>query len=474
MGNDLADSPELPKRVIDVGTLDIEPKLILTSECQRGHYACLSHSWGTGPESETLKTTVDTLRRRTQRIAIKDLPRTFRDAVLTTRALGIRYLWIDSLCILQRIEGQGNEAAEKDWTEEAAKMGDIYRRALVTIFASTSTGAGSGCFNTSPDKNTRLPCLIGEHIITAKCGTHSEHPDIPHDFTLFAHDWASRPVQLTAQTDSFRPRAALDDRGWVLQEEVLSTRAVVFCNDGIYWECLEMVASEKSPAGYPREEISILKASPTSLNTSRDIHWATGLRHAVLGIEDEKVSKYSDRPEMYRHWRKMVENYSMRRLTFEKDRFPALLGITNLLTEACNDVCVQGIWQEDRLEQLLWRTVDVSIQYRSACSCKGRSAIFPAIKKYPRRQCQERKHCQSCKGKQVALWSSWSWASIDQGVTYKGIGTGKPLVEIQKIQANQEKRTNHNAQEIQLRGSLRKLTADGPRENDWDNPGKAQ
>jgi len=64
----------------------------------REAYTCLSHCWGT---AQFIQTTVDTLAQFKDTIAWDDLPKTFQDAIDVTHQLGIKYIWIDSLCILQ-------------------------------------------------------------------------------------------------------------------------------------------------------------------------------------------------------------------------------------------------------------------------------------------------------------------------------------------------------------------------------------
>lgn len=56
-----------------------------------------------------------------------DLCRTFQDAIVVARELRIRYLWIDSLCIV--------EDDKDDWKKESAIMGDVYYKGFVTLFA---------------------------------------------------------------------------------------------------------------------------------------------------------------------------------------------------------------------------------------------------------------------------------------------------------------------------------------------------
>ncbi|PMD19341.1 heterokaryon incompatibility, partial [Hyaloscypha hepaticicola] len=66
------------------------------------------------------------------------LPKTFQDAVLITRDLGVRYLWIDSLCIIQD--------SDEDWEQEAARMSEVYANGYVMLAAHGSENCHGGCF----------------------------------------------------------------------------------------------------------------------------------------------------------------------------------------------------------------------------------------------------------------------------------------------------------------------------------------
>lgn len=88
--------PELPRRVIDVG--NGRPRLLIAENGARGHWVALSHCWG---KTNTFKTTLKTIESLKSCIEWKELPTTFQHAILVTRALGVQYLWIDSLCIIQ-------------------------------------------------------------------------------------------------------------------------------------------------------------------------------------------------------------------------------------------------------------------------------------------------------------------------------------------------------------------------------------
>lgn len=88
--------PNLPRRVIDVS--DGQLLLATPKTGTAGYWVALSHCWGT---EYTLKTTTDNLELHKRAIGWDSLPKTFKDAILVTRALQVRYLWIDSLCIIQ-------------------------------------------------------------------------------------------------------------------------------------------------------------------------------------------------------------------------------------------------------------------------------------------------------------------------------------------------------------------------------------
>jgi hypothetical protein len=103
-------------------------------------YATLSHCWGF---HQPLRTTKATLDLHLQKIRFSDLAKTFQDAAVTCRRLGIRYLWIDSLCIVQ--------GDEEDWQIQSAQMASIYKGSTLTIAASSAHDGTEGCFLSTPD-----------------------------------------------------------------------------------------------------------------------------------------------------------------------------------------------------------------------------------------------------------------------------------------------------------------------------------
>jgi len=130
--------PRLPARVLElVGPTQV--RLHVSKQNEAARYACLSHCWGS---VQPLKTTRETIENFQRSIPWQDLPQTFRDAITVVDQLGLKYLWIDSLTIVQDdIE---------DWRLEGSKMAEIYRNSYVTISATSASCSNSGLFFDTP------------------------------------------------------------------------------------------------------------------------------------------------------------------------------------------------------------------------------------------------------------------------------------------------------------------------------------
>jgi hypothetical protein len=100
--------PQLPIRVLDVGVQGAVR--LLASNSSTGRYTGLSHCWGTGPVPRTTRSTLEGY---TNSVPLDSLSKTFQDAIEVIPLLGIRYLWVDSLCIIQD--------CPEDWQNEGAQ-----------------------------------------------------------------------------------------------------------------------------------------------------------------------------------------------------------------------------------------------------------------------------------------------------------------------------------------------------------------
>jgi len=214
----------LPSRVIDVGVPDSlsEPYLFVPNG-QRAPYVCLSHCWGS-TASTLIKTTKGNLEALKKQIPLAVLPRTFADAVRITRATNIRYLWIDSLCIVQD--------NTDDWQNEAAAMTSIYKNAYLTIAATASKDSSGGCFRPRrpfsllrrPQRKPTQPSRPSETLLLYPNSIHTIYDIL---------------------------EAPLHTRGWAFQELILSCRTLNFCEDQLLWHCLERTATEDGVTDFP-------------------------------------------------------------------------------------------------------------------------------------------------------------------------------------------------------------------------------
>jgi hypothetical protein len=149
-------SPPLPSHILDVECPKSLSGLSLCSFGDRyGPYLSLSHVWG---RTQIITTTLRTLETRMKSIPIEDLSKAFQDAVVLARQLSIRYLWIDSLCIIQD--------SSNDWRTESSNMGEYYMNALFNIAAVSSSDGSGGCF-LARDVLPLTLCPISIHFLEA-------------------------------------------------------------------------------------------------------------------------------------------------------------------------------------------------------------------------------------------------------------------------------------------------------------------
>lgn len=189
-----------------------------------------------------------------------------KDAILITRQLGIRYLWIDALCIIQDSEG--------DWQAEAKEMARIYKNSLLTIAAAADiTEENQCCFRPRTQLQIR---------------PFDANSPWPSGFTRYI--FADRRVT----QDAARPLGALDTRSWVLQEQLLSPRVLSYANGELYWDCISVNASETFPDGIPGFYDADLNLMDGRL-----------FKEAITGGSKTPVSH----ERFYTSWKKIVEAY---------------------------------------------------------------------------------------------------------------------------------------------------------------------
>lgn len=297
-------STYLPDRLGDVGPADgaVEPVLIDTTRGITGPYLALSHCWGGTIPYRTLRRNKDKL---CKRIDVSQLSQNFKDAVEVTRWLDFRYIWIDSFCIVQD--------DRKDWLDQSTKMASIYSGAFLTISATRSASFNEGF-------------LAERHPDTILCLSRI----LPRGVEVYVRD-DEKLHQCHVDVDGGRtytrePSPPLFDRGWALQERLISPRLLHFMEHELIYECEAGLRCECAVDHTPDGSMKHRTA-----NDSRDNVW-----------------------EM------LVEKYTRMRLTYPRDILPAFSAIARSLTVSRY---LAGLRVDYLLHDLLWSAAETKDIY---------------------------------------------------------------------------------------------------------------
>jgi hypothetical protein len=297
----------LPTRLIDVGSdsLDHPPTVFIPQRHLRSfEYVALSYAWG--PVRDTTQATSSNLEAMTQRLPWAQLPKTIQDAILITRRLGIRYLWVDALCILQS-EGPNDVQHKEDWSYEAARFGDYYGNASLTIAATGASSSENGLLLPRPASRFEPKSI-------------TFRPGMAFSYTI-------RPIIPSWYTETYS--APLLDRGWAVQERFLPRRVLHFAKNMILWECHDCRASELDPQGLkPFGQEGVDEIISKFMTIFRD-----------LGTEGVVSNDF------IREWYLFVDEYSHKGFTFVPDRLPALSGIVSIIQDRTQQKYVAGLWE---------------------------------------------------------------------------------------------------------------------------------
>lgn len=220
------------------------------------------------------------------------LPRTFQDAIQVTRGLGVRYIWIDALCIVQD--------DHQDWEREAGEMATIYHNSFLTITGAAAESPEAGLFST----NSSL--MLNSAIV-----------QLIHHFPNSRTDPRQHPLL---------------NRAWTYQERMLAPRVLHFGREEVSWECSERLQCECGiREDYFRDEVSKSDFFDTII---------------------ESVSTDYQNPQQM--WRQIVVEYSPLALTVPSDKLPALSGLAEKMRSSTKQTYLAGLWKETLALDLLW------------------------------------------------------------------------------------------------------------------------
>ncbi|KAI0661834.1 heterokaryon incompatibility protein-domain-containing protein, partial [Cubamyces menziesii] len=314
-------------------------------------YAALSYVWGEAQPHSTSKAKLDAY---TNSIDISIIPRTIREAIEVTHKLGLRYLWVDSFCIIQD--------SREDKTRELVQLRRIFHDAHLTIVAACAPSASAGFLHDRPPpapspKSPRLPYWCAD----GRLGTVTAEPFVK------SYEWDREPI---------------NKRAWCLEERLMSPRKLVYASDTLQYHC---------QTGTTAMGGAVVRAQV-----------AERLQNVAF-MPDAEVLPHVERWNVGRwklfsgEWADVVHNYTRRAVTKPKDKLTALAGVAEQfhgVLRHAGDVGVvartrnrylAGLWEPTLVNDLLWqRTDEVPLSARPS---------------------------------QYYLGPTWSWASVDGPVS---------------------------------------------------------
>jgi len=311
VGDSDSDSPPQP-RLVSRGEVMASLNWASSSATSAGdvlRYAALSYCWGPPADARRqCKTERQSLAAHsTNGVNALSMSAVVRDAVVVVRQLGLRYLWVDCLCIVQD--------DERDWRDEAALMGLVYSNAFVTIVSLASDTCLKGFL--APWAATSQIWRTVRVPVENSTLTEGSEGDICFQYSYeFLRDWE---------------RSAWSKRGWTFQETKLSTRLVYFGPSRIHFCCDSwLYTSGRSTRG--TFERSIID----------------------LAVDKETADPAS---ELLNFWRwALVPQYSTKRFTVARDKLPAIGGIAKLVGDITGFGYAAGLWTPHLHVDLAWHS----------------------------------------------------------------------------------------------------------------------
>jgi hypothetical protein len=341
---------KLSLRLIDTARMCIVEFIQQGLETPR--YCALSYVWGMnlGCCSLTKSNHQDLM--QPGGINTLQLPQTISDAVYVVKALEQRYLWVDALCIKQDDPG--------DQKLQIPNMRHIYSRAILTIIAAAGDNADSGLPGLKPGQRAfKQECVILENMALLNCSAPSR------DF------WSIHVSSSKWNT-----------RGWTMQERLFSTRCLIFTEKQVYWEChggswCEETRLEASfKFRFDKRPMDNFFLDPSFQDSIPASHLQ---RYAIS------------------HYKKSVEDYAKRNLSFDHDAVNAFAGSLDFFLVEASISCFWGITIPDFESALCWF---------------GRSDIIPRVQ---------------------VDFPSWSWVAWRHYIEFINLDQGRHLIQAHKI-----------------------------------------
>ncbi|KAI1841131.1 hypothetical protein JX266_012666 [Neoarthrinium moseri] len=320
-------------------------------------YVALSYCWGGDQLHKTTKAKIES---GNFSIDVRGLPSCLRDAIKTTMSLGLQWLWVDSLCIIQ------DDISDK--MIEIDQMPSIYANALVTLSASKSAAAASGFLEPIDYvKNTSMAVKL-----PFRCpGLEDMHGNA---YAMVMPDRrAIDPIHL---------------RAWTLQERYLAPRVLEFSSLQMRWVCNYTVPDEKQgySDGWKRGQNPEDSGIVTAMSYQDIVKQIESLRkHPAL--------ECSIGDDLRGFWEAIVHTYTARNMTDSTDRSLAISGMGKALSALYPDKYLAGLWRRSMPSQLCWTIATQENVYSPGSVPRGKRTLHPRPWRYQ--------------------GPSWSWTAVN-------------------------------------------------------------
>lgn len=290
------------------------------------------------------------------------------EAITVTKNLGLHYLWIDALCIVQD--------DDQDSVQELARMPGIYKGAYVTLSAASASNSSEGFLQVRPPNGSVFR------------------------FTFKCPDGTMSSIYLYQKPSGSHYSDPINKRAWTLQESILSPRILAFCGQRLSWTCHSHNLSNTGFNDIPGllDNKSALETASTKSYRSHEniprLGGSSRTRENIL-CHVSKAWPPQEIDDAMKEWKSIVGQYTGRSLSVQSDKLVALAGIADEfarhVAKFYPDKPAQysaGLWHFDLPRALLWKRS----HWHSATL-----ALRPKDYRAP----------------------SWSWASIDEAVSYQ-------------------------------------------------------
>lgn len=366
-----------PRRLIYIGSSDSCDDVVLRtrSEIPDGaRYAALSYCWGN--VVPMCRTTRDSYTQNLVSIGTRTVPKTYLDAFKVARRLGLEYIWIDALCIVQD--------DPVDWATEAGAMYDVYHNAHIVVASLHGKDANTGLFcKTDPnDKSLQFQLLEFRHglrryEIFARRLTRA----LDHDM----HQDAGRLAPMSG------PEPLLS-RAWGLTERLVSTRTIYFGKHEVTWECCSKAACQCQGD----------VVGPAAEKTQKQVFLADVDRNS---------------PSARLVWHRVVSQYMKRDIGRHVDRLVGLGAVAQCVANSKPGQSYwAGMWSDSFVQDLMWRPISQS-RIRDVGE---KPEPLRTLRGWPKKPAP-----------------SWSWASVEVPVEWADLWTETakhPLADVVQVQ----------------------------------------